>query len=141
MKKLLILTVLVFLISIGPVHAGALRLSDSISVLDNIGYAVNLHGDQKGSGGAAGIYIGTIAGVYNGDLKLLGLGGFSIQGTSRVGDSNQGESVAFAASFVPVSFFNDMIQPGIGFNFQDGTKIYMLSLSITQALKLSGVTK
>ena len=137
MIKKLILTAIFTTMLVMPitVWGAGFSFSDKISISDSVGYAVNNKGaTNNGSGGVAGVFIGTL-GEYRteSDKKMLGFLGFTIQGASAVGDSTADREVRYTMSACPVTFFNDMIQTCYGYNFTDGTGMASVGVSLSKA--------
>ena len=138
MKSLFLSVVLVFALTL-PALGGEFKTMDKLTILDSVGYSRNVSGSEAGNGGTAGIFIGNLAGYYSEGLQIVGLGGFLVQAASKVGETsttkeNEREGVSFAISFTPLTFFENSIQLGYGYNFTDQTGMLTVGMSLTRLL-------
>lgn len=146
MKRLLILTGLVFLLSVGSAEASPIHWSANYNIVESIGLAHSLSSktaatNPNENSPLAGMYIGTMAELRNSSgVKMIGFVGFEFFGTAQTDNTGTSQQQAYrlGGAFVPVSFFDDIVQPFYG--WQSGQKkgggIVGISLSLTQAAKL-----
>ena len=114
-----------------PAHAAEFKFGGKLTVLDSVAYSKNTRGDEAGSGGAVGVFVGSVAQIMDGDTKLIGLGGVLLTLSNRVGGE---EPVAYSVSIVPLSLFDDSVQIGYGYNFTDGSPGVTVGLSLSKLL-------
>lgn len=136
---LIILIILILSFGLAPVtSAAALHLSDTYNTTDSVGI-LHQSGNVSSGGMTAGLFIGTLAELKNATgTKMLGLGGFELFATSQGGSGSQSQTYGAAVAFVPITVFDDIIQPFVGYNFGPGRPIVGVAISGTQAAKLLG---
>ncbi len=118
--------------------AGGFEFSDGLRIRDSIGYAIS--SDTKkttqsdgtvtvsdGRGLVLGAYSGSVAGWHTAnDYRIIGFGGVAIYASSSIASE---ANVQYAAQLVPLTFFNDTFQLGIGRNFT--SKERMVTIGMT----------
>ena len=148
MRVLISILLLVFAVSgmaeaqdtVSPSSKAQFQVSEKITLLDSVGYARRVGSVTGDSGPVAGVFIGTIAELRSGETKMLGFGGILIQAASgQTGDEPR--PVTYAVSFVPITFFNDSVQLGFGYDWATDNTALSQSKMVTLGVSLSNVLK
>ncbi len=140
MKSFLLAVAAILALTVGTSYAAEFKLSDGLHVRESLGFGLSKDTkktvqpdgtvvESNGRGAVFGLFSGSVGGYHTAnDYRILGFGGVAVYASSSIASA---ENVQYAVQFVPLTFFNDTFQLGIGRNFTAKERMVTLGMTMT----------